>query len=228
MYEKAGHEKNAVAVYERYVRQHPSPLEAALEARYRLATIHKKNGQAATHLALSREIVQLEAQGGRERNDRTRYLGALSALVATEPLEASYKQARLVEPLQQTLKIKKERMQQLLDAYGKASEYGVAEVATAAVYRTAEVYTDFSRALMTSQRPKGLSAQELEQYNVLLEEQAFPFEEKAIELHEINAQRAGSGIYDSWVKNSFTALSKLRPIRYAKTEKSEEVIRALR
>ena len=228
LYEKAGHEKNSVAAYERYVNQHPSPLEPAIEARYRLATLSKKNGQMAKHLAWSREIVETEAKGGRDRTDRTRYLGAVSALVLTEPLEASYKQARLVEPLKKNLKLKKDRMQQLLDAYGRASEYGVAEVATAAVYRTAELYTDFSRALMTSQRPKGLSAQELEQYNVLLEEQAFPFEEKAIELHEINAQRAGSGIYDSWVKNSFAALSKLRPIRYAKTEKSEEVIRALR
>lgn len=228
LYEKAGHDKNAIAAYERYVSQHPSPLEAAIEARYRLAALSKKNGQAEKYLSWSRELINAESKGGRERNDRTRYLGAVSALVLVEPLEAAYKQARLVEPLKKNLKLKKDRMQQLLEAYGRASDYGVAEVATAAVYRTAELYTDFSRALMTSQRPKGLSAQELEQYNVLLEEQAFPFEEKAIEVHEINAQRAGSGIYDQWVKNSFSALSKLRPVRYAKSEKGEEVIRALR
>ena len=73
-----------------------------------------------------------------------------------------------------------------------------------------------------------LSADELEQYNVLLEEQAYPFEEKAIEIHEINAHRVSKGIYDQWVKNSFAALSKLRPVRYAKNEKGEGVIRALR
>ena len=43
---------------------------------------------------------------------------------------------------------------------------------------------------MASERPKKLSKAELEQYNVLLEEQAFPFEEKAAELHEVNAHRA--------------------------------------
>ena len=228
LYEKAGHDKNASAAYERYISQHPSPLEPAIEARYRLAILSKKNGQAGKYLSWSRELINAESKGGSERNDRTRYLGAVSALVLVEPLEAAYKQVRLVEPLKKNLKLKKDRMQQLLEAYGRASDYGVAEVATAAVYRTAELYTDFSRSLMTSQRPKGLSAQELEQYNVLLEEQAFPFEEKAIEVHEINAQRVASGIYDQWVKNSFNALSKLRPIRYAKSEKSEEVIRALR
>ena len=228
LYEKAGRDKNAIVTYERYVSQHPAPLEPAIEARYRLAILNKKDGQAGKYMNWSRELVNAESKGGRERSDRTRYLGAVSALVLVEPLEASYKQARLVEPLKKNLKLKKDRMQKLLEAYAQASDYGVAEVATAAVYRTAELYNDFSRALMSSQRPKGLSAQELEQYNVLLEEQAFPFEEKAIELHEINAQRAGNGIYDQWVKNSFSALSKLRPVRYAKSEKGEEVIRALR
>ncbi|MBS1246266.1 MAG: hypothetical protein H6R47_465 [Proteobacteria bacterium] len=228
LYDKAGHEKNAVTAYERYVKQYPSPLESAIEARYRLATYSKKSGQSARYLAWMREIVEADRNGGRERTDRTRYLAATSALVLVEPLEESYRQAKLVEPLKKNLKIKKERMQTLLDAYGRVSDYGVAEVSTAAAYRSAEVYTDFSRALMNSQRPKGLSADELEQYNVLLEEQAYPFEEKAMEIHEINTRRASNGIYDQWVKNSFAALSKLRPVRYAKTEKGEGVIRALR
>jgi TolA-binding protein len=228
LYEKAGHENNAIAAYERYVKQHPSPLEAAIEARYRLATYSKKGGQSARYLALTREIIEADRKGGRERTDRTRYLAAMGSLVLIEPQEESYRQARLIEPLKKNLKIKKERMQALLDAYGRVADYGVAEAATAAAYRSAEVYTDFGRALIGSQRPKGLSADELEQYNVLLEEQAYPFEEKAIEVHEINTRRVTSGIYDQWVKSSFTALSKLRPVRYAKTEKGEGVIRALR
>jgi len=228
LYEKAGHEQHAAAAYERYIKQYPSPLEPAIEARYRLATYSKKSGPPARYLAWTREIVEADRKGGKERTDRTRYLGATSTLVLIEPLEESYQQARLVEPLKKNLKVKKERMQTLLDAYGRAADYGVAEVSTAAAYRTAELYTDFSRALIGSQRPKGLSPDELEQYNVLLEEQAYPFEEKAIEVHEINTRRVSSDIYDQWVKSSFAALSKLRPVRYAKSEKGEEVIRALR
>ena len=210
------------------MKQHPSPLEPAIEARYRLATYSKKGGQPARHLAWTRELVEADRNGGRERTDRTRYLGAISSLVLLEPQEEAYRQVRLVEPLKKNLKVKKARMQALLDAYGRVSDYGVAEVATAAAYRTAELYTDFSRALINSQRPKGLSPAELEQYNVLLEEPAYPFEEKAIEVHEINARRVSNGVYDQWVKNSFTALSKLRPVRYAKAEKGEGAIRALR
>jgi cellulose synthase operon protein C len=63
---------------------------------------------------------------------------------------------------------------------------------------------------------------------VMLEEQAFPFEEKAMELHEINTQRTKAGIYDEWVQRSFVALAKLRPVRYGKNEKSEGAIDAIR
>ena len=50
---------------------------------------------------------------------------------------------------------------------------------------------------------------------------SYPFEEKAIEIHESNADRVKTGLYDEWVKKSLIALRKLRPVRYAKLERSE-------
>jgi Flp pilus assembly protein TadD len=52
----------------------------------------------------------------------------------------------------------------------------------------------------------------------LLEEQAFPFEEKAIGIHEKNASRAAGGVYDDWVRKSYAALAELKPGRYARIE----------
>ncbi|HKW38892.1 MAG TPA: tetratricopeptide repeat protein [Burkholderiales bacterium] len=227
LYEKAGSERGAAAAYERYVRRYPRPLEPAIEARYRLAEIARKEGRPAQRQAWSRELVEEEQKGGSERSDRTRYLGSLSALVMAEPLDEAYREVRLIEPLKKNLTRKKDRLQQALQAYAIAADYGAPEAATAATYRTGELYRDFGKALLDSQRPKKLSKDELEQYNVMLEEQAYPFEEKAIELHEINAGRVRRGIYDEWVKRSFDALGKLRPVRYAKAEKDEGVIDAL-
>jgi tetratricopeptide (TPR) repeat protein len=56
---------------------------------------------------------------------------------------------------------------------------------------------------------------------VMLEEQAFPFEEKAIELHEGNARRAAAGIWDEWVRQSYAALAQLKPGRWARAERSD-------
>jgi TolA-binding protein len=228
LYEKAGKRDRALALYERYVRQNPEPIEAAIEARHRLATLSKQQGQGARYHAWLRELVKTEQAAGRARTDRTRFLGASAAMVLAEPAYEEYRRVALVEPLKKNLKIKKAKMEEALKAYGQAADYGVAEVATASTFRIAEIYHDLSKSLIGSQRPKGLNADELEQYNVLLEEQAYPFEEKAIELHEANARRTAQGLYDSWVKNSYSALGKLRPVRYAKTEKSEAAIDAIR
>jgi hypothetical protein len=92
----------------------------------------------------------------------------------------------------------------------------------------AELYRQLGTDLMASERPKDLDAEAREQYDVLLEEQAFPFEEKAIELHETNAQRTGTGIYDEWVQRSFEVLAKLKPARYAKAEIGEDYAPKLR
>ncbi len=228
LYEKAGSRAPAAKAYTLYLKQYPEPLEPSVEARYRLAQIAKADGNAAREFALMKEIMQVDQAGGAARTDRTRYLGATGALAMAEPVLDAYKKIQLVEPLAKQLKLKKAKMEETLKAYAVASEYGVADVSTAATYHIATVYQDFGKALMTSQRPKKLSKVELEQYNVMLEEQAYPFEEKSMELHEVNARRASEGIYDKWVKNSFSALREMRPVRYGKTERSEGVVDAIR
>jgi outer membrane protein assembly factor BamD (BamD/ComL family) len=228
LYEKGGSRAAAAKAYDRYLKQYPQPLVPAIEARWRLATIAKADGDTKREAALMKEIHQADLMGGSARTDRTRTLGGLAALSMTEPALAAYRKVTLVEPLARNLKLKKARMEEVLKAYAAASEYRVPEVTTAATFRTASLYQDFGRAMLTSQRPKSLKRAELEQYNVMLEEQAFPFEEKAIELHEVNAKRASEGIYDEWVRSSFKALAELRPVRYGKNERSEGVIDAIR
>ena len=203
LYEKARRRvrRGARKAYERYLKQYPEPLETALEARYRLAQMAKADGNAAREFALMKEIYQADQTGG-ARAHRPHALPRCDWPRWRWPsrLAEAYRKVALVEPLAKQLKLKKAKMEEVLKAYAAAADYGVAEVTTAATYHTAALYQDFGKALMTSQRPKKLNKAELEQYNVMLEEQAFPFEEKATELHEINAKRAASGIYDKWVQ----------------------------
>lgn len=228
LYGKGGAGPASARAYERYLKQYPQPLEPAVEARWRLAKIARDGGDTKREAALMQEIHRADLNGGAARTDRTRTLGGLAAIALAEPLAENYRKVRLVEPLAKNLKLKKARMEEVLKAYATASNYGVAEVTTAATYRTASIYQDFGKAMLASQRPRNLKKAELEQYNVLLEEQAFPFEEKAIELHEVNAKRAAEGVYDEWVRGSFKALAELRPVRYGKNERSEGAVDVIR
>jgi tetratricopeptide (TPR) repeat protein len=220
LYGKAGKQAAAMKAYERYLAHNPQPLEPATEARYRLAVMAHEDGNAKRELTLMKEIFQADQSAGSERTARTRYLGAKAALAQAEPVAEAYRKIMLTEPLQKQLKLKKAKMEEALNAYTVAADYGVTDVMTAVTYQIGTVYRDFGKALMASQRPKKLKKMELEQYNVMLEEQAFPFEEKAAEMHVLNTRRAANGVYDQWVKNSFEALRELQPGRYDKREQS--------
>ncbi len=216
-------QKKAKALLSDYVKKYPSPLEPAIEARQLLADFNKKSNRKQYYYWL-REIIKADNKGGKQRSRRTHYLAASAYMELTLPLFNAYKRARLTIPLKRSLKKKKVLMQKVVKSYDNAMKYRVAEITTAATYYIAEIYNDFADALLNSQKPKGLSADELEQYEVLIEEQAYPFEEKAIDIHAANAERVRDNIYDKWVKRSIAALSKLNPVRYAKTEKTETYI----
>ena len=134
---------------------------------------------------------------------------------------------KITQPLADSMKLKRSLMEDVLKVYGDAAAYGIAEVTTAATFRLGEAYQQMGADLMSSERPADLDTDALEQYDLLLEEQAYPFEEKAIELFQVNTARAAEGVYDEWVVRSFTELASLMPARYAKGERSEDVVTAL-
>jgi len=229
LHAKGGARPAATKAYERYLKQYPDPLESAVETRHRLADLAKADGNAAREFALQREIFQADRAGGAARTERTRYLGAMAALALAQPAVDEYRKVALVEPLARQLKLKKAKFEDALKGYAVAADYGVADVTTAATFHTAALYQDFGKSMLGSQRPKALKKKvEIEQYDLMLEEQAYPFEEKAIALHELNARRSAQGVYDEWVQKSFAALRQLKPGRYARSERTEGVIDAIR
>ena len=223
LYDKALRKESAANVYKRYITLFPGQFERTMEARFRLTEIYDTASERSVYYYWLRELVKGAADNGGQRTDRAHFLAAKAAFLLAEPRYQDFRRIRLIAPLKKSLKKKKQRMELALEAYGRAAEYGVAEFTTASTYRIAELYHRLSQDLLASERPRNLSAAELEQYEVLLEEQVYPFEEKAIEVHEANVQRVGNDIYDDWIKRSFVQLSKLRPAQYAKYEKSEVV-----
>lgn len=209
------------------VARFPNPLVESIEARYRLLEIAEQNGDQAERNAILRDLVRVDATAGAERSDRSRFLAAKASLELAEPVRRSFTVLKITQPLAASMELKKSLMEDVLKVYGDAAAYGVAEVTTAATFRLGEVYQQFARDLMNSERPPNLDELALEQYELLLEEQTFPFEEKAIELFETNAARAADGVWDEWVQMSFDELASLMPARYAKLERSEDVITAI-
>jgi LysM repeat protein len=75
--------------------------------------------------------------------------------------------------------------------------------------------------------PRGLYPEELEQYELALEEQAYPFEEKAISVHESSLKLISRGVYNKWIDKSLQKLAVLMPARYDKPEASSGIVSSL-
>jgi len=227
LYEENGLITDEQRVLNDIIARYPNPIAESIEARVRLLEIAEQSGNEQEVVARQKELVQVDATAGVQRSDRTRYLAATASLQLAEPVRKRFEVVKLTQPLADSLKLKKDLMEDVLSAYTTAADYGIAEVTTAATYRLGEVYEQFSTDLMDSDRPTSLEADALEQYEILLEEQAYPFEEKAIDLYKANADRAADGVYDEWVEQSFNRLAGLMPARYAKKERGEDVVTAL-
>ncbi len=228
LYEKANATDKMNAAYKHHIALYPNPFEEAVEMRQKLANLYESEGETSKQHYWLREIIKANKNAGNQRTDRTQYLAAKASYILAVPVYAQYKEIKLVEPLKANMKKKKKVMKEALKVFQDSASYGIAEIATASTYHVAEIYNQFASELMASERPAGLSEEELEQYDILLEDQVFPFEEKAIEIHETNSGRVAEGIYDVWVRKSFAALITLLPVRYAKAERGEAYIDVVR
>ena len=228
LYDKAGDTAKSRAMLEAFVKHFPQPLNPAMEARNKLSVIAGKSADLSGRDYWLREIIAADRAAGASRTDRSKALAAKATLTLAAPAREEFVRIKLVAPLKKSLAEKRKAMEAALKAYTQAADYQVAEVTTAATYESAELYRQLAKDLMSSERPKNLSKEELEQYDVLLEEQAFPFEEKAIKLHEVNTARTKDGTYDEWVQKSFAALAQLNPGRYGKVEIGEQLVESIR
>jgi hypothetical protein len=147
--------------------------------------------------------------------------------VLAEQTFESFAGLELVQPFEESLAEKQARMDRTLVELEALVGYEVADITAAATFYIAQVYDEFSRALLESERPEGLSEAEKFDYEMVIEEEAYPFEEQAIDVHTKNHELLASGIYNPWVQKSLNRLAILMPGRYAKNESSEGFVNSI-
>jgi cellulose synthase operon protein C len=227
LYEEAASPDDALEVYLRYVALFPQPVEIAVETHFKIASRYQEIHDQPRYHEQLRTIVQIDADAGEQRTARTRHLAARSGLVLAEELYLRFDDVRLVQPFERSLQEKQRRLDAALAAFEGLVDYEVGEVTAAATFYIAELYYGFSQALLDSERPANLGAAELMDYEMVIEEEAFPFEERAIEVHEKNLELLTAGVFNDWVERSLDKLADLMPGRYAKFEVSSGYLASL-
>ncbi len=228
LYESNKEYSSAIRSFETYAKDFRRPFPQYMESMFKLVTLHKLRGNSQKVDKWQDNILQEDKKALNSlRTERTRLIASSAALHLARNSHIKYSNTKLQMPLKRSLRKKKTAMQKAINLYGRASSYNMAETATEATHSIAEIYHEFSIALLESEQPDNLNDDELEQYQILIEDQAFPFEEKAIEFYEINLSYVKDDIYDEWIKKSYEKLRKLFPVRYQREARLDGYINVL-
>lgn len=227
-FEKAEDDANAIVMYKRYAHTYKRPFDPAIEAHYKLDQIYARQGQEEKRRFWLDKIISLHLKAGKDQTERSQYLASKAAFELAEFDRKRFDDVAITLPLGDSIVKKNKFMQRALKRYTQAVEMEVLEFTTPSTYHIGEMYAKFSRGLLDSERPKGMDELEAEEYQFLLEDEAFPLEEAAIEIHQTNIGRTYDGLYDAWVKKSFDSMAKLMPGQYNKKEKAVSYVDQIR
>ena len=224
LYDQTNNTEKAIALYKSFYWTYEEPFNQRMEAQERLAELYKRTGETDKRNFWLDKIVDNYFKGGDKNTAQTQQLAASAASELADPIFQRYKNIALTQPLKRSLKTKRSAMQNTIKAYTRIAEIGIISETTKSTHRIGEVYRDFAKSIMTSERPRGLDDLALEEYEILLEDQAIPFEDKAIAIFQTNTERTLDGVWDEWIQRSFESLEKLNPARYKKPELKEDYI----
>jgi tetratricopeptide (TPR) repeat protein len=229
-YLKAGDFNNALINFRTYAHQYPEPFAIAQEVRFKMSEFYRETKEANKRYFWYRKIIkyhQEQAKLSGNKLERSTYLASYSAFNLGQAHQQSFNNIKLKVPLNSSLKRKQVAMKKAIYYYQLVFQEQFAEFVPQANYSIGQLYRNLARDVMKSERPRDLDELALEEYEFVLEEIAYPFEEKAIEIHQANAERAWDNIYDEWVKQSLAVLAELEPAKYNRNETVPEVFDAI-
>lgn len=228
IYIKKDQTMDAIHAFENYAAKFKKPFPQYIEAMHKLTELYKNINSKSDVQKWQKNIISADRKAlNNARTDRTKFVVSTACLELANAEKQEFDDAKLTLPLKKSLKRKKDAMQSAVKLYAQASKYKAFEIVTESTHKIASIYQDFSKALLDSDRPLNLNEEELNQYEILLEDQAFPFEDKAIEFYEINLSRIKDGYYNDWITKSHSRLIELFPTRYKREPKQDVYINAI-
>lgn len=213
----------AIEQFKVYNKRYPQPFDMMMEARYRLAQDYHlliEDGKAEQEKMLYwlDQLVDGNQAAGKQATERSQWLAAWANAQYGDHYAVLFDRQSLAQPLDKSLPEKNKQLEKATSRYQAAADSGIFEFVTMSAYKIGKLYEDFAGALRDAPMPSGLGEHEQKLYREIIEEQAQPFDDLAIDLHRGNVERAWDGEFNTWINQSFERMGRLSPARFAKTE----------
>lgn len=218
MYEKAQDIPTAIETYKQYARTYEDPFDTRMEARYKLASNYGVLKDDEKQQYWLRRIIEGHAQAGKQQTERSAWLAAWANINYGDYYARLFSETRLTQPIVAGIAKRKEYMEAASGYYQAAADSQMLEYVTESGFKIATLYQKLAADLRKAPAPAGLSADDQKLYASIIEEQAQPFDQLAVELYMANVERAWDGEFNAWIDKSFGQLAILYPERFAKKE----------
>jgi tetratricopeptide (TPR) repeat protein len=197
--------------------------ESIATARSRLIDLYLDTQQRPKALLAMEEYVELDLKANKATK-ATRTQAETFALQLAEEQANRYQSIGLSGNLQQAFKRKQQALENAIQSYKRLESFQTEKATSAAHAGIGNLFAHLSQALLKAPVPAGLSELEREEYMIIVEEQAFPFEEKAVHSHEKNIEKLHQGQWHEGIESSLEALRTLLPARFDKRERFEGAV----
>lgn len=191
-----------------------SPVAKGADEHIRLQTMRHRLLATANHSEQWRaDMVSAELKSEWHSEESLQW-AARGAMTMGAEAAAEFADIELSIPLEKSLERKQLAMEKAQTYFRNAESLGGSVMLPESLFRRAELHRIMARDLMASAAPDELNELEQMQYRMLLEEEAYPFEERALALHSENHQRITAGGFNAWIEKSLGVLAELHPGRY--------------
>ncbi len=211
--------KDAEKLYLSYASSAPNP-NRRIEAWVHLALVRKDDPKGRER-ALD-EALKIHGAYKQRLDDQGRYYAAQARYMEGTRYVDEFETVKIegdVKQLSARLKKKSQLLKKAADEFIEASKMGVAEWTTASLYQIGHTYESFSRSLLDSPAPQGLSPDDAELYRQSIDEFVVPIEERSIEAYESGwAKAVELGIFNEWTAKMRVALGRLSSEAYPPLE----------
>lgn len=213
--EQASGRAAAIAAYEQFIKRYEKDSandERVVEATFRIGELYDKAGNEA---AAKKAYATATAEASKRRKGQA--FAAQAQFQLGEIEFRSYDAVLITGPskAQKAAIVKRAgALTKVRDLYQSVFQFKQVEWTLAALYRIGNLYETFSEKLFAAPPPPEvakLGAEFVEEYRVLIEQQAVPLEDKAVEAYKRTiAEAKKGGVANEWTKSTLRSLNKLR------------------
>ncbi|MES2661781.1 MAG: tetratricopeptide repeat protein [Pseudomonadota bacterium] len=219
LYKSSNNQQETIGVLEELLVLKKSDMQESITLHNELINFYIKQKQINKINFHSKFIVDLSLSLQQPTTIEINTIRAKYVLKKAKNNFEKFNALKITAPIEQSFNAKYLIITNTIDLLDHVKALNVSRYQYESEFLLGDLFYRFAQDLLHSEVPPNLTEDEALEYQALLEEQAYPFEEKAIELFKLNFSQLKNRDEDKWIILNRQRLETLLPALFLKSEK---------